>query len=54
MTADPCHKVRIRVAHDKKRGHTTSQAAIEFIRRTCACDSCAAGRQKAKAAKSSP
>ena len=37
---DPCSKVRAQVAQDKRRGKTTSEAAKDFIRRTCVCSSC--------------
>ncbi len=37
---DPCPKVRRRIAHDLKQGNTTSQATIDFIRRTCRCEAC--------------
>lgn len=37
---DPCPKVRARQAQDKRHGNTTSQATIDFIRRTCDCQSC--------------
>lgn len=41
---DPCPKVRSRAAFDARSGKTTSEAAKDFIRRTCKCDACAAGR----------
>lgn len=37
---DPCPKVRARQAFDKKRGMTTSDGEVEFIRRTCPCEGC--------------
>lgn len=35
----PC-SARRRIAFDKGRGFTTSQATLDFVRRTCRCDAC--------------
>lgn len=37
---DPCPSVVRRQKNDARHGHTTSQDALDFIRRTCACESC--------------
>ncbi len=39
-----CESIARRVLFDHRRGHTTSQAAINFIERTCSCDVCAKKR----------
>jgi hypothetical protein len=41
----PCQTLARRIAFDKRRGHTTSEAAKDFVRRTCPCDSCVEGRR---------
>jgi hypothetical protein len=35
---EECKNLKSRIANDKKKGRTTSQAVVDFIRRTCACD----------------
>lgn len=40
-----CASITARQRHDAKHGRTTSQAAVEFIRRTCPCDECSDWRK---------
>lgn len=53
-TPEPCAAIRARRKFDKTRGHTTSQHAEDFIRRTCACDACKAWRRIRVAARQMP
>lgn len=51
MPLEPCHRVRSRVAHDKKRGYTTSDKTVDVIRRMCDCEFCDVRRKSAQAMK---
>jgi hypothetical protein len=42
---EPCATVRARISFDKKKGKTTSEAAKDFVRRTCPCEHCQEWRQ---------
>lgn len=53
MTTDlqyACAKVRARISHDKKSGHTTSTKAVQFIQATCSCVHCHNWRSGVRAA----
>lgn len=45
---EKCKNVRSRKRIDQSRGLTTSNAVIEFIRRTCACVHCKEWRRGSK------
>jgi hypothetical protein len=40
-----CSKLKRRIQFDLKRGHTTSESAKDFVRRTCKCDECTTWRR---------
>ena len=46
-----CATIERRVAFDLRRGRTTSQAARDFVRRTCPCSACAEWRHAHRAVK---
>lgn len=46
IPAMECQSVKSRIALDKRHGKTTSQAAIDFIRRTCSCVTCSDWRRE--------
>ena len=40
-----CRTLKQRIQFDKKHGKTTSEAAKDFVRRTCKCEACVAWRR---------
>lgn len=43
-TTPACENLARRIAFDLRKGRTTSQAARDFIRRTCPCGNCSDAR----------